>query len=82
MKPDVSVCELDAHTVVLNERTGKYWQLNETGATMLTALLDGATAEEVAERVATVRPVDTEQALADVRALVDSLVGADLVEKS
>jgi coenzyme PQQ synthesis protein D (PqqD) len=82
MKPDVTVCELEQHTVVLDERSGKYWQLNETGATMLTALLGGATDEEVAARVASVRPVDAEQALADVRALVAGLVDADLVERS
>lgn len=82
MKPDVSVCELEQHTVVLNERTGKYWQLNESGAAMLTALLGGASAEEVADRIASVRPVDAERALADVRALMDSLAGADLIEPS
>lgn len=82
MKPDVSVCELDQHTVVLDERTGKYWQLNESGAAMLTALLGGATTEQVADRIASVRPVDARRALADVRALMDSLAGADLIEPS
>lgn len=29
--------------VLLNERTGRYWQLNATGAAVVPALLDGLT---------------------------------------
>ncbi|MFF2963230.1 PqqD family peptide modification chaperone [Streptomyces sp. NPDC057963] len=36
--------------VLLDERDGRYWQLNSTGATVLQALLDGAGPQQIADR--------------------------------
>ncbi|CAL9657834.1 hypothetical protein SUDANB105_06876 [Streptomyces sp. enrichment culture] len=68
--------------VLLDERAGRYWQLNGTGALVVKALLDGATPEHVAERLAASRPVTPERATADVRALVAHLVKEGLVTDS
>ncbi|MFB8034006.1 lasso peptide biosynthesis PqqD family chaperone [Streptomyces sp. NPDC056004] len=64
--------------VLLDERDGRYWQLNATGATVLQALLDGATPQQVAERLAAARPVTSERAAADVAALIDHLTRVGL----
>lgn len=82
MKADVSLCETDNSAVILNERTGRYWQLNETGAGILRSLLHGATGPEIASRLSEVRPVCREQAVTDIHALLENLAAADLIERS
>ncbi|RKN45052.1 lasso peptide biosynthesis PqqD family chaperone [Streptomyces hoynatensis] len=67
--------------VLLDERTGRYWQLNGTGAHILRALLDGGTPDGVAEALAArVEAVSREQIAADVRDLLDRLAAARLTE--
>jgi hypothetical protein len=65
--------------VLLDERAGHSWQLNGTGALVVQARLDGATPEQIAERLAVTRPVTRERATADVTALVGHLVRERLV---
>ncbi len=68
--------------VLLDERAGRYWQLNGTGAFVVQGLLDGVTPEQIAERLAATRPVTPERATADVTALVAHLVKEKLVTES
>ncbi|MEV5884858.1 lasso peptide biosynthesis PqqD family chaperone [Streptomyces sp. NPDC052020] len=68
--------------VLLDERTGRYWQLNSTGAIILTALLDGAHPDRIAERLAATRPVTYDRARADVTALLAHLEQHRLVTLS
>ncbi len=82
LRDDVSVCSADDGMVLLDERSGRYWQLNVTGAEVLSALLSGATPQEVAARLAASRAVDEQRAAADVAALLDQLVKAGLVRVS
>ncbi len=80
LRPDV--CATDTHDgmVLLDEATGRYWQLNSTGALVLRALLDGATPQEAAYRLAERHPhLAAEQAGQDVRALLAALSGRRLV---
>lgn len=79
---DVSACATDDGMVLLDERGGRYWQLNGTGALVVQALLDGATPEQIAERLAATRPVSGERAASDVTALVGHLVRERLVSDS
>ncbi|KNB54284.1 hypothetical protein AC230_05540 [Streptomyces caatingaensis] len=65
--------------VLLDERRGRYWQLNGTGALVLRALLDGATPEEAAALLARTHPVSRDRAAADVAALLEHLTRAGLV---
>jgi coenzyme PQQ synthesis protein D (PqqD) len=81
LRKGISVTETEDGTVLLDQRSGKYWQLNPSGALILSTLLAGGTAEQAAGAVAARYPVDTDRALADVRALVDSLRAARLVHK-
>lgn len=82
LRADVSACATDDGMVLLDERAGRYWQLNGTGALAVQALLDGATPEQIAERLAATRPVTRERAIADVSALVGQLVRERLVSDS
>ncbi|MEU1628824.1 lasso peptide biosynthesis PqqD family chaperone [Streptomyces sp. NPDC020096] len=79
---EVTACPTDDGMVLLDERRGRYWQLNGTGALVVQALLDGATPQQVADQIAQMRPVSRERAAADVAALVDQLSRAKLVTAS
>lgn len=78
---DVALTETDGGTVLLDQRSGRYWQLNGSGSLILSTLLGGGTTEQAAEAVVARYPVDAERALADVRSLVDSLRTAKLVRE-
>ncbi|GAA5708185.1 MULTISPECIES: lasso peptide biosynthesis PqqD family chaperone [Streptomyces] len=47
LAPEVSVTDTEHGTVLLDERTGRYWLLNGTGALALRALLDGTSPQGV-----------------------------------
>jgi hypothetical protein len=79
LRSDVTACATDEGMVLLDERAGRYWQLNTTGALIVKALLDGATPEQIAGRLAASRPVTAERAAADVTTLLDHLTRARLV---
>ena len=71
--------ETEDGAVLLNQQSGTYWQLNSSGALILSVLLDGGSAEQAAEAVVARYPVDADQALTDVQALRSSLRNAGLV---
>jgi len=79
LQADVSTVDTDDGMVLLDERAGRYWQLNRTGAVVLRLLLDGATSGEVGQALAERQPVNIEQAGADVADLVQRLRAAGLV---
>ncbi|MEU7558283.1 lasso peptide biosynthesis PqqD family chaperone [Streptomyces eurythermus] len=65
--------------VLLDERTGKYRQLNPTGALVLRLLLRGATAEDAAAALAEHYPQAGGRAGEDVARLVEALRRAGLL---
>jgi hypothetical protein len=79
LRADVSTAATDDGVVLLDERAGRYWQLNPTGALVLQLLLDGAAPQQVAQTLADRQPVSTEQAAADVAVLLERLRAAGLV---
>ncbi|MFE7114042.1 lasso peptide biosynthesis PqqD family chaperone [Streptomyces sp. NPDC057654] len=79
LRTDVACCPTEDGMVLLDERDGRYWQLNATGATIVQALLKGATPQQIADGLATARPVTMERAHADVTALIDHLTRTGLV---
>ncbi|MGW7253166.1 lasso peptide biosynthesis PqqD family chaperone [Streptomyces sp. NPDC054834] len=79
LHPDVVSTETDDGTVLLNERTGRYWQLNNTGARVLRGLLDGREATGIAADLADRHGIDLQQAERDVTAVIERLSGAKLV---
>ena len=66
--------------VLLDERTGHYWQLNSTGASVLTRLLDGQQPEQIAVQLAERYELSVDVIQSDVIAVVDQLRDARLVE--
>lgn len=79
LPPDVTTADTGEGLVILDQRNGRYWQLNRTGAAILRLLLDGNSPEQAAARLAEKAPVPAERALTDVRSLVDALSSARLV---
>jgi hypothetical protein len=78
LREDVSFVRTSDGAVLLDQRSGRYWQLNATGHEALQALLDGRTPDESAQHLADTYQVSREQATADVAALVRQLDEAQL----
>lgn len=79
LRTDVSTADTDDGMVLLDERAGRYWQLNATGVLVLRMLLDGAASHQIAQILADRHAVSTERAAADVAALLERLRTAGLV---
>ncbi|GGO87593.1 lasso peptide biosynthesis PqqD family chaperone [Wenjunlia tyrosinilytica] len=79
LTPDVTATDTDDGLVLLDQRTGRYWQLNRTGATTLRLLLDGLSPEDAASALTAHSPDAADRALTDVRTLLDALRAAHLV---
>ncbi len=80
VSPHVSTADIADGLVLLDERKGRYWQLNATGALILRSLLNGASLDEATELVTTRYEVDSDQAASDAAALLESLKSAGLVK--
>ena len=81
LRDGVSSADTDYGIVLLDEDSGRYWNLNPTAALVLRALLDGGTPAEAARLVTAQYAVDADTAGRDVRELVDGLRSAGLVER-
>ena len=79
LRADVSTADTGDGVVLLDERVGRYWQLNTTGAVVLRLLLNGAAIHQVAQILADRHSVSTKQAAADITVVVDRLRAAGLV---
>lgn len=79
LAPHVSTAATEHGLVLLDERAGRYWQLNETGALVLDHLLRGGTAGSAAAAVRE-RFTDTDAGVeAEVADLVEALRRAEVV---
>ena len=65
--------ETDYGAVLLDEATGEYWELNPSGALILSLLLDDAAEADVAEKVTARYEVERAQAERDIAELVHGL---------
>jgi hypothetical protein len=82
LRPDVTTTDTEHGTVLLDERNGRYWQLNPTGTRILHALLADQPPERVAAALAARHGLPPERARADVTAITDRLRAANLVTTS
>jgi hypothetical protein len=78
LRPYVSATETQSGMVLLDQRTGRYWQLNATASLVLRGLLEGPTTEEAAGWLAARHPEASERSADDVASLVRSLDEARL----
>lgn len=77
--PHVSITETDTGLVLLDERTGRYWTLNRTGATVVRLLFDGGTPEEAVAALRSEHPSAAERITEDVQRFLVSLKEARVV---
>ncbi|MGY0018899.1 lasso peptide biosynthesis PqqD family chaperone [Streptomyces sp. cg35] len=76
LRPGITVTSTDFGGVLLDQRTGTYWQLNASGTVAVTALADGLGPHEAVERILAAFDVDRARAEADVADLTRQLVEA------
>ncbi|GAB3487276.1 lasso peptide biosynthesis PqqD family chaperone [Amycolatopsis cihanbeyliensis] len=79
LRQDVSLADTEYGTVLLDERSGRYWQLNPSGVLVVNTLLAGDDTEQAVTALTEEYQVDAAKARADVRTLVDGLRSAGLV---
>ncbi|MFF2644867.1 lasso peptide biosynthesis PqqD family chaperone [Streptomyces niveus] len=79
LAPGVSLADTENGTVLLDERSGRYWMLNRTGAVVLRCLLDGESPEETARTLLGRFPNAAGQATAHVEGLLDALRAAKVI---
>jgi hypothetical protein len=80
LAPHVVMTEAETGAVLLNQRTGRYWMINDTGALVLRRLLDGSPVNEAAsELTASYAHADPDRAERDTVALLDQLRSSGLV---
>lgn len=82
LHPDTALTDTPDGSVLLNKRTGRYWQVNRTGTHTLDRLLVSETADQIAADLAARYDIDAAQVQADITAMTESLLAAGLVEPS
>lgn len=80
LNQDTVLARTDDGTVLLHQRTGRYWQLNRTGTAILDQLLAGATPNAVATELTSRHGIDLDQAHTDISRLTCQLRAAKLLE--
>ncbi|MDN3296584.1 lasso peptide biosynthesis PqqD family chaperone [Streptomyces ficellus] len=71
--PDVSTAETDYGTVLLDQRSGNYWELNPTGTLVVKTLLEGGDEAAAVDALVTEFDIDRARAEQDVTALMQEL---------
>ncbi len=76
---DVATTDTDDGMVLLHQRTGRYWQLNATGAFVLHRLLNDGGVDQIATELAENHGIDPQRAREDVEAVIAQTRQAGLV---
>ncbi|HEU5027612.1 MAG TPA: lasso peptide biosynthesis PqqD family chaperone [Spirillospora sp.] len=79
LSPHVTMTETEHGTVLLDERTGRYWALNATGTTVIRLLLGGGTVDDAVRELRERHPDAAERVTADVAAFVRTLRDAEVM---
>lgn len=74
----ISTARTDYGTVLLNQRSGEYWELNPTGTLVLRTLLDGGDEADAAKALIAAFDISLAQAERDVRELTARLRSSGL----
>jgi hypothetical protein len=81
LRDGVSAADTDYGIMLLDEDSGRYWNLNPTAALVLRTLLDGESAEGAVRQLTEQYEVDAATASQDVEELLSGLRSAGLVEQ-
>ncbi|GAA0476940.1 lasso peptide biosynthesis PqqD family chaperone [Streptomyces stramineus] len=76
---DVSTAQTDYGTVLLDQRSGQYWELNPTGTLVVRILMEGGGETDAVDAVVAEFAIDRPRAAQDVFALIGQLRQAGLV---
>ncbi|PRX98043.1 lasso peptide biosynthesis PqqD family chaperone [Allonocardiopsis opalescens] len=79
LAPDVTLTVTERGMVLLDERSGRYWTLNATGATVVRMLLDGETVDDALAALRDRHPSAADRIAADVERFLASLRDAKVV---
>lgn len=79
LRADVSTVDTDDGLVLLDERRGKYYQLNSSGAVVLRALVESGSAEDAVRALCERFPDQTKRIAADVAVVIEHLRSVGLV---
>jgi PqqD family protein of HPr-rel-A system len=79
LRADVSTVETDDGLVLLDERSGKYYQLNASGAVVLRALVESGSTEDAVRELCERFPSQTDCIAADVAAVIEHLRAVGLI---
>lgn len=82
LKPDVTIADTPGGTVLLDGRTGRFWQLNASGGLVLKILNDGGDADQAVQALAERYPAHGQRFESDVAALIERLREAGLAVSS
>lgn len=82
LAPHVRMTETDEGVVLLDERSGRYWQMNGTGAAALNHMLADGNAEAAEDALRARHPQAAARIAEDVRELLAALRAANLVQTS
>jgi hypothetical protein len=78
LHPDLTTADTDYGTVLLDQRDGRYWQLNPSAALIVRILARGGDSTEAVAALLEQFDVAAERARQDVSCLVDELTSAGL----
>ncbi|MFI5782493.1 lasso peptide biosynthesis PqqD family chaperone [Nocardia sp. NPDC051570] len=81
MHRDVLSAETNAGAVLLNLRTGQYWQLNDTGLDSLRRMLSGQSVDDIALGLAGEYDIEPARSRHDLTTMADQLLGAGFLVK-
>jgi coenzyme PQQ synthesis protein D (PqqD) len=73
LRDDVMWREVDGEIVVLDKRTWQYIGINQTGATLWTTVVGGASRDQLVDRLLDEFEVDRETAEQDVASFLETL---------
>ncbi|MEU5431960.1 lasso peptide biosynthesis PqqD family chaperone [Streptomyces sp. NPDC020719] len=76
--PDVSTAQTDYGTVLLDERSGQYWELNPTATLIIETLLGGEDEAAATDALVAEFDIERERARRDVTHLVAELRASGL----
>ena len=79
LRADVSTVDTDHGLVLLDERNGKYYQLNSTGAVVLRVLIETGSTEAAVRMLGERFPDATDRIAIDVAAVVAHLRAVGLI---
>ncbi|MFE5475028.1 lasso peptide biosynthesis PqqD family chaperone [Nocardia sp. NPDC056541] len=75
----VDLAKTDNGAILLNSRTGAYWEVNDTGRHIIEALIESGSREAAAQAIVEKFDVSLEQAEADIKKIVEELSEAGLL---